>query len=253
MSRMLGALDNSEDHSPGGIRRRLSTPPEQSHLPDFVYGAMDGTVTTFAVVAGVAGAGLSASVVVILGMANLIADGFSMAVGNLMATRAEIQERRRARRGEELEIRLSPEGEREEIRQIFAAKGFAGMELERVVDVITRDERVWVETMMAEELGYGRAVRRPLGAAGATFVSFVTVGFLPLIVFVLELVSPDAISAPFLWSSLLTGAAFFVVGALKSRFVEQRWWAAGAETLAVGGVAAAIAYATGALLDKLVS
>lgn len=246
-------MDAVLDHSPDGIRRRLETPPAESHLRDFVYGAMDGTVTTFAVVAGVAGARLSASIVVVLGLANLIADGFSMAAGNLMATRAELQERRRARRAEEHEIRHAPEGEREEIRQIFARKGFAGAELEHVVDVITNDEGLWVDTMMTEELGYGRATRRPARAALATFTAFVLVGSLPLLVFVLELAAPSALRSPFLWSSVLTGIAFFVVGAMKSKFVDQRWWSAGAETLGVGAAAAVLAYSTGALLDRVVS
>ncbi len=113
-------------HSPVAIRERLSRPPKQSHLRDFIYGGIDGAVTTFAVVAGVAGAGLSASVVIILGVANLIADGFSMAVSNYAATRAELQKRALARAEEEQEIRDIPEGEREEIRQIFSLKGFSG-------------------------------------------------------------------------------------------------------------------------------
>lgn len=75
----------------GAIRERLSQPPKRSHLRDFIYGGIDGAVTTFAVVAGVAGAGLSATVVIILGVANLIANGFSMAVSNYAATRAELQ------------------------------------------------------------------------------------------------------------------------------------------------------------------
>src|SRR4026207_1713394 len=112
-----------EDHSPEAVRTRLTRPLRPSHLRDFIYGGIDGTVTTFAVVAGVAGADLSATIVIILGFANLIADGFSMAVSNFLATRAEIQERELARSEEELEIRRTPDGEREEIRQIFALKG----------------------------------------------------------------------------------------------------------------------------------
>jgi VIT1/CCC1 family predicted Fe2+/Mn2+ transporter len=241
-----------EIHAPHAIKERLETPPSQSHLRDFIYGGIDGTVTTFAVVAGVAGAKLSATIVIILGVANLLADGFSMAVSNLLATRAERQERQLARSEEEHEIRVMPEGEREEIRQIFAMKGFSGEELDRIVEVITADPAVWVDTMMVEELGYGRAHPEPWQAAASTFMAFVAVGFVPLSVFLLELVSPSLISTPFLWSSLLTGIAFFIVGAMKSRFVAQRWWLAGTETLAVGGVAAGIAFALGAFLQKVV-
>ncbi len=102
-----------QDHTPKAVRERLSRPPIQSHLSDFIYGGIDGTVTTFAVVAGVAGAQLSPAIVIVLGVANLIADGFSVAVSNFLATRAEIQERELARRQEEEEVRSIPEGERE--------------------------------------------------------------------------------------------------------------------------------------------
>ena len=241
----------NEVHSPEAIRKRLSHPPPPSHLRDFIYGGIDGTVTTFAVVAGVVGADLSATVIIILGLANLIADGFSMAVSNFLATRAETQERAKARREEEREIRTEPEGEREEVRQIFARKGFSGAELDRVVEVITSDLRVWVDTMMIEELGYSPSDAQPVRAAAATFMAFVLVGLIPLTAFLIDLAAPDLLDEPFLWSSAMTGVAFFVVGALKARFVMQSWWKAGAETLAVGGAAAMIAYGVGSLLKGI--
>ena len=91
---------------------------------DWVYGGIDGTVTTFAVVAGVVGAELSTRTLLILGAANLFGDGFSMAAGNYSGTKAELDEYAQVRRMEERHVDLVPEGEREEIRQIFRAKGF---------------------------------------------------------------------------------------------------------------------------------
>ena len=237
------------EHSRDAIRRRLSQAPAASYLRDFVYGAIDGAVTTFAVVAGARGAQLSDSVVVILGVANLLADGFSMAVSNYLGTRAERQQRDRARRIEENHIEVVPEGEREEIRQLFAAKGFSGDDLERVVDVITADRERWVDTMMSEELGYGRDAASALRAAAATFVAFVVVGALPLAVYVVDAIAPGDVAHPFAWSAALTAVAFFAVGALKARVVAQHWWRAGLETLAVGGAAAAVAYVVGVALQ----
>jgi vacuolar iron transporter family protein len=242
---------DTEVHTPEAVRERLTQPPRPSHLRDLIYGAIDGTVTTFAVVAGVEGADLTASIVIILGFANLIADGFSMAVSNFLATRAEMQQRELARSEEEREITDIPEGEREEIRQIFALKGFTGEELDRVVDVITRDPSVWVDTMMMEELGFSPARHEPFRSAAATFLAFITVGFVPLFAFVFDAVPSVDIAQPFLWSSIMTAAAFFTVGAFKSRFVAQRWWLAGLETLLVGGAAAAIAYVLGTLLKNV--
>ncbi len=229
---------------------RLRDSGSPSYLHDFIYGAIDGAVTTFAVVAGVQGAELDETVVIILGIANLVADGFSMAVSNFLGSRAERQRRELARSDEERQISEHPEGEREEIRQIFAAKGFAGEDLERVVDVITADRELWTDTMMSEELGFGPSEPNEVRAAASTFVAFVVVGALPLLVFLYDLIVTD-VADPFAWSAAMTGVAFFAVGALKSRFVDQAWWRSGAETLAVGGLAAALAYAAGVLLQGI--
>ena len=240
------------EHTPRAVRARLNRPPVPSYLRDFVYGAIDGAITTFAVVAGVAGADLGATVVIILGAANLVADGFSMAVSNFLGSRAERQQRERARRDEQRQIRLAPDGEREEIRQIFAAKGFEGAELERVVAVITSDAELWTDTMMRDELGYGTAERDERRAALTTFVAFVTVGFLPLSVFVYDLVAPGEVEDAFTWSAVMTAVAFAAVGGMKSRFVDQSWWRSALETVLLGGMAAALAYATGAVLQSVV-
>jgi VIT1/CCC1 family predicted Fe2+/Mn2+ transporter len=240
------------DHSPDAVRRRLSVPASTSYLRDFIYGAIDGAVTTFAVVAGVEGANLSASVVLILGGANLIADGFSMAISNFLGLRAERQQLERARREEERHVSLVPEGEREEIRQIFAAKGFEGDDLERVVEVITADRDLWVSTMLNEELGLGGTEPSPLRAGATTLVAFIAVGAFPLLAFVLDAVIPGGVGHAFGWSAAMTALAFFAVGSLKARFVEQAWWRSGLETLAVGGAAAVLAFGVGALLKEVV-
>ena len=252
-ARRADALDGSlsRDHTPAAIRARLSRRRSPSVLRDVVYGAIDGTITTFAVVAGVAGANLSHRVVIILGLANLIADGFSMAIGNYLATRSEQQRQERARREEERHVSLIPDGEREEIRQIFAGKGFTGADLDRAVDVITSDQKRWITTMLSDELGFAPDAPRPIRAAAATFVAFVMVGFLPVSVFVFDLVLPGDIDSPFAWSAALTGVAFLGIGALKARFVQQAVWRGAIETLAIGGAAAALAYTAGVLLNSV--
>jgi VIT1/CCC1 family predicted Fe2+/Mn2+ transporter len=237
------------EHTPSGVHARLRRPPRASYLRDFVYGAIDGTVTTFAVVSGVIGADLDATVIIILGAANLIADGFSMAASNFLGTRAEEQRREHARHEEERHIALVPDGEAEEIRQVFAAKGFADADLDRVVEVITSNRKVWVDTMMTEELGYGADSVDALRAAATTLVAFLTLGFLPLAVFVVDALAPGEIAAPFAWSAGLTAVAFFVVGSLKARFVDRSPWRSGLETLAIGGCAAALAFGVGTLLQ----
>lgn len=238
-------------HTREAIRTRLQAGPEQTYLRDFIYGAIDGTVTTFAIVAGVAGAALSTGIVLILGLANLIGDGFSMAVSNFLGTRAMQQLREEAWKMEEEHIEKIPEGEKEEVRQIFAAKGFQGKDLERAVEIITADRQRWINMMLTEELGMPIETPSAWRAAAVTFLAFIAVGAIPLVPYLYKLAFPASTLPLFFSSSVITGAAFFIVGALKSRFVGQNWFAAGLETLIAGGGAAAIAYLIGALLKDL--
>jgi VIT1/CCC1 family predicted Fe2+/Mn2+ transporter len=243
--------DLEASHTPRAVRRRLAVPPKTSYLRDFVYGAIDGLVTTFAVVAGVAGAGLSAGVVVVLGVANLVADGFSMAVGNFLGLRAERQHVERTRRTEEREIEVIPEGEREEVRQILRTQGLEGDLLERAVAAITSDRKAWVDLMLQNEHGIPKALPSPARAARATFVAFLGVGVLPLLPFLAQVLLGLSVGMPFVWSGILTGAAFFVVGAAKGRFVGQGGLVSGLETLAIGAAAAGLAYGLGATLGAV--
>ena len=241
----------AENHTAELIRDRLDQDNRPGYLSDFIYGGIDGTVTTFAVVSGVAGAGLTSDIVIILGFANLIGDGFSMAASNFLGTRVDCQLHEKARATEHHEIEHYPEGEREEIRQIFAAKGFAGEDLDRAVKIITDDRDRWVETMLTDELGLSLTLRSPIRAATATMVAFLLIGFIPLLAFVIEAAWPAIMPYPYVVSSVLTAVAFFIVGAIKSKFVDQRWYWAGLETFAVGGAAAALAFAVGAALGHL--
>lgn len=235
-------------HTPEAVRTRLRREPTHSNLRDVVYGATDGIVTTFAVAAAAVGADLSPAVVVILGCANLVGDGISMATSNVLGTRAAAQELEKARADEVEQIRLIPEGEREEIRHIFAEKGFEGAELDRAVEIVTSDLKVWVDTMVTEELGLARVGPSLWRAGLATFVAFVLAGALPLVPFFIELASGTGAISPFAWSTACAGVAFFLVGTFKARFVEQAWYRSGFETLAAGAFASGAAYLVGYLL-----
>lgn len=240
--------EHAADHTPEAIRRRLSSGVSQGYLKDSVYGAIDGAVTTFAVVSSVAGAGLSSGIVIVLGLANLLADGFSMASGNFIGTRAENQAADKARREEELEVEHHPEGEREEIRQIFAAKGFEGETLDQVVEVITADKSRWVQIMLQEEHGISPDRPKALRAAIATFLSFLLIGAIPLMAYLVDLVSPGFISRPFTVACIMTAISFAIIGSFKARVVGQNQIKGVLETLSIGALASGLAYGIGYLL-----
>ncbi len=232
-------------HSPQEVHDRITRPPGRGHLRDFVYGGIDGAVTTFAIVAGVEGAGFSHIVIIALGIANVLADGFSMAAGNYSATKTEIDNIQRLREIERRHIREVPEGEREEVRQILQRKGLSGDVLEQAVDAITADERTWIDLMLVDEYGTQPEDPRPFPAAAVTFVSFVLCGLVPLLPFLFGSANP------FTLAIAMTAATFFAIGAMKSRWALASWWRSGAETLSIGAAAAIIAYGAGAWIGTL--
>ncbi|WP_109466381.1 VIT1/CCC1 transporter family protein [Albibacillus kandeliae] len=230
-------------HSPEEIAARIDAPPGRGILRDLVYGAIDGSVTTFAIVAGVAGAGLSPFVIVALGFANVLADGFSMAASNYSGTKADQDNLRRIRAIETRHIAKYPEGERAEVLAILERKGLSGTVLEEATDEITSNRDNWVDLMIEGEYGLGGVDPHPMRAALATFGAFLVAGMVPLVPFIASLPGPFTISA---W---MTGCSFFAIGALKSIWSLSPWWRSGLETLGIGGAAASIAYLVGTLFS----
>lgn len=174
---------------------------ERRYLPEFVYGGIDGAVTTFAVVAGAIGASLNATIILILGFANLFADGFSMAVSNYLSTKSEVALHKKH----------------------------------------TDYKRV------------KRKLKKPINSALATFVSFVVIGFIPLLSFILAFQYGYFDQNKFLYSFILTGVALVVVGSVKGYITKEKGFSSALETLLIGGVAALIAYGVGAFIKGLLA
>ncbi|MEG6510007.1 VIT1/CCC1 transporter family protein [Methyloligella sp. 2.7D] len=246
MVKKPAALKLEHSHDPAAIARRLKHGPEASYLRDVVYGGIDGAVTTFAVMAGVVGADLSTAIVLILGLANLLADGFSMAAGNFSSTQTEIDEYHFLRNMEERHVKLAPEGEREELRQILHGMGLSGKALEDAVETIAKKRERWIDLMMSEEHGLPAIIRSPWRSAAATFAAFIVCGSVPILPYAL------LDSDPTLIATLCTAAVFFVIGSLRSRWSPHPWWRTGLETLTIGLAAASVAYIVGYLLQGLV-
>jgi hypothetical protein len=180
-------------HSKTHMKHELFTPSSNDFrqrlgydLPDIIYGANDGIITTFAVISGVVGGNLSAHVVLVLGFANLLADGVSMGASNFLARRSQ------------------GEGQPPVSRIVAARHGVV------------------------------------------TFVSFVLIGAVPLLAFIAA-----PLESRFFATTVVTLLTLFTVGAMRATLTRVVWWRAGLEMLIVGATAAAIAYAIGALIARL--
>jgi len=234
------------EHTPKAIELRLRKGTKITYLQEWVYGGIDGVITTFAIVAGVIGANLSPVIILILGIANLVGDGFSMAAGSYSSTKTEIDNYNRLRKFESKQIKLCPEGEKEEIRQIYKAKGFSSDELERIVETITSNDQLWIDTMMYEEYGLSSNQRIPIRSALNTFIAFLICGIMPLMPFLFFMTDP------FYFALGFSAITFFAIGSFKSIWSLSKWWEQGINTMFIGLSAAGIAFTIGYWLRNLV-
>lgn len=217
-------------------------------IHDIVYGAHDGIVTTFAVVAGTAGADLAVGVVIILGMANLLADGVSMGAGAFLSNKSERDQYRRLFKEELQEIEDDPELERAEVREFYEKRGFTGKDLERVTEVLTSDKHVWAETMMREEHGMTEeSDGMGLVHGFATFLGFVVFGAVPLLPYVFDVPPDNRFTAAIIGTFL----ALVLVGVTRSIVTRERIYRGAMEIVLIGAVTASIAYGVGVALKGL--
>lgn len=221
------------------------------YIKSFVYGGLDGTITTFAVVAGVAGASLSSNVVLILGFANLAADGISMAFGDYLSTKAE-REYGSAERKREVRATRFPKVEKNSLIRIFSEQGFSKKDTESIANVLCKNKKACVDLMLAYELGIAKKKQDPFKNAATTFGAFVLFGFVPLIAYVFSKTASIFQQDTFFMASAFTGLTLFSLGAIKCKVTGLNWIRSGVEMLLVGGIAAVAAYIIGYLISTIV-
>lgn len=221
------------------------------YLGEMVYGGLDGIITTFAVVTGVAGAQLGTSVILILGLANLLADGFSMATGAYLSTKSEQEYYRKEWEREAWEVEHFPDGERMELLDIYASRGYSEEDSRQLVEIQSRDPGRWVNSMMLDELGMMKDESNPLVNGLVTFGAFIVAGSVPLLVYLLGLLVSIPQAGTFPASLIMSALALFGLGAAKVMVTKLNPIRSGLEMLVVGGLAAGVAFAVGALLKGI--
>ncbi|HQT92345.1 MAG TPA: VIT1/CCC1 transporter family protein [Candidatus Kryptobacter bacterium] len=215
--------------------------PGGSIVRELVFGANDGLVAAFAVASGVNGAGVQSKVILIAGLAELIGGTISMALGAYLSTKSQIEYYRGEMNREGYEVDNFPEVEKQEIREIYAAKGFKGEMLERIISHITSDKDRWVEIMMREELGLSiDQTISPLKSGIATGGAYAFGALMPIIPYLFMQPSNGLIA-----SAVLTLSVLFGVGAAKTVVTGKNTFRSGLESMAIGGLAAAATFIAG--------
>lgn len=220
----------------------------QAYLKEIVFGGNDGIVTTFAVVAGFAGAqaanaaSLSYLTVLLFGLANLFADGASMGLGNFLSLRSEKDMYKTHQKKEHQEIHHSRQMEKEETIEILKAKGFTATQAKELTEIYMTNEKYWLQFMMNDELEMPNPTNEnPILTAVATFLSFSFFGFIPLIPYVVFGNSQNA----FFYSVAATFSALILLGFLRWHITKINLFRTIFEIVFVGGVASGIAYFVG--------
>mmetsp|Transcript_14603 Transcript_14603/g.36962 ORF Transcript_14603/g.36962 Transcript_14603/m.36962 type:complete len:283 (-) Transcript_14603:270-1118(-) len=226
------------------------------HLKSIVYGGLDGIITTFAVVAGAAGGDLAIEVVLILGISSVFADALSMGVGDALSTKAANQYALEERAREMWEMENNPEGEIQEMIEIFEEKGLSKEDATTAILAMSKNKEFFVDLMMAFELELEVPSEddNPYFDGLVTFCSFVCFGFVPLLGYVVLYsidLGDDKATVLFIIACCLTGLMLFVLGALKTMFTIQKWYAGGLEILFFGAMTAAVAYLIGLLVEEI--
>lgn len=216
---------------------------ENSYLADIILGGQDGLVNVLGVILGVAAASGDPRIIAAAGLAATLAESVSMGAVAFTSMRARRDFYLSEMEREKKEIEKMPEVEREEIREIYRQKGFSGRLLEQIVQKITSSKKVWLDTMMREELGLepiekGQTIRSSI----TVLISAMIGSFIPLTPFFFLSV-PQAMIVSF----IVSAATLFMVGVYKAKVTVGRPFRSGLELLVIGIVAALIGYFIGTL------
>lgn len=215
-------------------------------IREAVFGFNDGLVSTVALIAGLSGALIDHSIVLLAGVAEMFAGAISMGLGTYLGTKSENEVYRSELEREKWEMENKPDVEREEIRQIYRERGFRGELLEKVTEVITSDKKVWLKVMMHEELGFTKeAIQDPVKHGFTMGAAFIVGALFPLTPY-LFLEHPKTFSI----SIIVSGIALLAVGGLKTYFTNRPVWKSALETLFIGIIAAGISFGVGVLLGN---
>ena len=222
---------------------------ESNHIRDFVFGFGDGINTSLGIVAGVGGANSSADFIILASLVGMFTGAKAMAVQNYLAVKSQREILESEIKREEFEIETYPEKERLEIEEIYRAKEFDEVLVKQVTDKITSNKKVWLKTMLTEELELNLdIVGNPIKGAFIMFVSFIIGGVLPILPYLLSRTGFIPIQFS-LWIAIaISLTSSFLIGAKKAKLAKKNWVKGGIEMSGLGTGIALLGYGIGAEL-----
>ncbi len=221
---------------------------EARSVRETIFGIEDGLITTLSVVLGVSGAIAANRIIIVAGIAALVAEAISMSAGAYLSSKSQREYFERKLADEMEEIKRKPREEIEEIRQIYESKGFTGEQLDAIVQQITSDRELWLREMATGELGLiPERFENPVKSA-LIFLSSSMVGVIPLLPYFFLSVNNSVFAA-----ILSTMLILFTTGVLKSRLTKTNWLKSGTEMLALGMLAGLFGYLVGTSLKIVAS
>jgi DNA damage-binding protein 1 len=227
------------------------------YIKSLVFGGLDGIITTFAIVAAVNGAGLDTNTVILMGVANLVADAISMGLGDYISSKAEADAVQAEYDREKWELENYPDGERKEMIEVYEGKGLSSTDAVQFVDIMMKYPEFFLDKMMVDELN----LMPPEDTADlwkegfVTFLSFMAFGSVPLATYVIaKLAGVDGDGEGdllFLISIIATAITMFLLGVVSGKFTKSNVWISGSKMLLNGGLAACAAYLIGWGLEHM--
>jgi len=234
----ISLADHKELHAPAG-----------KFLRHAIFGMNDGLVSVLALTAGLTGALLSKNIVIIAGVTEMIAGAISMSLGTYISTKSQIEFYKREVKREKEDMERLPTLEKSHVKEIYQGKGFRGAELEKVVNKLTSNKKIWLDVLVNEELGLSSSKMENAFSAGVVmFFSFIFGALIPLSSFFL-LPTGFALKAAVI-SSL---AVLFLAGAGKTHFTGGNWIKSGFEMVVIGALATTAAYYAGHIISGIVA
>jgi VIT1/CCC1 family predicted Fe2+/Mn2+ transporter len=219
---------------------------ESNYIRDLVFGFGDGVNTSLGIVAGVGGAIIGPDVVILAALIGMFTGAKAMAVQNYLAVKSQREILQSEIKREEYEMQTIPEKEKEEIEEIYQAKGFEGEDLKKIVNKITSNKDVWLKTMLTEELGLNlEIVGNPLRGALVMFSSFLLGGILPIIPYFAVKAGLISSIAAIVVAIAISVTSSFIIGALKGRLAKKSWIMGGIEMAGLGTGIALVGYGIG--------